>query len=277
MRKLFAMLLALCMMCSAMTVMAEAPQLQPSQIGPAVFQIIPELTSEIIPVTDGCWRGIYSCPEYQMEISVLDYQTAGIPLDGTTGDNQFDNMYWMLRLIIGLEGAQAVNVANQAPHVQDFQLYGDDLMYLPYDDLSVCTYYCHNIGFIITTLRTAEDFSSDKLLEITLDTAKTFILDGATEDDMIAYVAEDLRIAEEIAAAEAAAEAEAEALRNSIIGYITITDGANIRTAPDGSATKIKTAYPGETYPLLGEEGTWYKILVDDEVAYVVKGLAKVN
>jgi len=254
MRKLFAMLLALCMMCSAMTVMAEAPQLQPLQVGPAIFQVNPDQTWETAQQADHAWIGNLTGADYISSVFVFDYEKAELDPDLTTGDDQFDNLFCLMQIAFGVDGDTALNYGNASSNLEDAMLNGDDILYVGLDTLAICTHYYRNIGFIITAISETGAVPAEELCENILNIATTFRLEGVSEEEMLADAAEP-----------------------DIIGYITITDGANIRTAPDGSATKIKTAYPGETYPLLGEEGTWYKILVDDEVAYVVKGLAKVN
>ena len=60
--------------------------------------------------------------------------------------------------------------------------------------------------------------------------------------------------------------------------YVIITNSsANIRSGPDGSATKIKTAMKGETFPLIGEEGNWYMIDVNGQTGYVTKSLSAIK
>lgn len=58
---------------------------------------------------------------------------------------------------------------------------------------------------------------------------------------------------------------------------IITNSSANIRSGPDGSAAKLTTARQGDTFPLLGEEGNWYKIDVNGQTGYVTKNLSKVQ
>lgn len=63
-----------------------------------------------------------------------------------------------------------------------------------------------------------------------------------------------------------------------ISAHVIITNStANIRSGPDANARKVTSAYQGDSFLLLGEEGNWYKIEVNGQVAYVSKGLCKIQ
>ena len=60
--------------------------------------------------------------------------------------------------------------------------------------------------------------------------------------------------------------------------YITIINSsANIRSGPDASYSKVKTAVKGDTFPLLGEENGWYMIDVNGTTGYVSKKLCEIQ
>ncbi|MBE5787122.1 MAG: SH3 domain-containing protein, partial [Clostridiales bacterium] len=101
----------------------------------------------------------------------------------------------------------------------------------------------------------------------------SFRVDGMTAEEMAEYKAQaeaELAAAEE----EAARKAAEEAARKKV--YI-VNAGANIRSGPDSSYSKIHYAYKGDSFPLLGEEGNWYKIDVNGQTGYVSKGLCEVR
>ncbi len=60
--------------------------------------------------------------------------------------------------------------------------------------------------------------------------------------------------------------------------YITITNSsANIRSGPDASYAKIKTAVKGDTFPLVGEDNGWYVIDVNGRIGYVSQKLCEIQ
>ena len=96
---------------------------------------------------------------------------------------------------------------------------------------------------------------------------------SATDGNFVSYTL--MQAAQEIAQNSKSA---ADLADGETLGTIVITNGsANIRSAPDGSARKILSALKGDTFPWLGEENGWYKIMVNGQIGYVSKSLSAVQ
>lgn len=79
-------------------------------------------------------------------------------------------------------------------------------------------------------------------------------------------------------AAPSADDQEEQQKENQTGQYVIITNSsANIRSGPDGSAAKLITAKQGDTFPLIGEDGNWYIIDVNGQTGYVTKSLSAIQ
>lgn len=62
------------------------------------------------------------------------------------------------------------------------------------------------------------------------------------------------------------------------VRYVVITNSsANVRSGPGGDYAKVTTARQGDTFPLIGEEGSWYIIDVNGQTGYVTKSLSAIQ
>ncbi len=62
-----------------------------------------------------------------------------------------------------------------------------------------------------------------------------------------------------------------------VIGTITTTDDLNIRLGPTSESSRLGMVSKGTTLNYVGEEDGWYKVIYNDQVAYVSSDYAKVN
>lgn len=262
MKKLFAMLLALCMMCGAMVAGAEENVTTEVMLGNVHFQIPAELTAQEPLVANGLYLQNYDGADYSVEIVVLDYEQGEIPLTVLSGANgQINNLFLCLRLV-GLDENTALTLRNNSNYLDMEMPGGGQIVYFGLDGIGAAAYCYRDVGCLVSVIAKDGSIDGARCCEIALTIASSFRLDGVTEEDMAAD-AEAARIAAEEAAAQK---------------YIVIKNGtANIRSGPGSDHDRITTAKQGDTFPLLGEEGTWYMIEVNGQTAYVSKGLCEIE
>lgn len=202
--------------------------------------------------------------DYQFVLVSVDYKELGLPVNAVADDYQLTHMYWAMQLFRGMSEEQAYEVLQNAYDLPMAKNGETLLMSYTADGMGVYTHYYWGEGFVIFVITAAD--AAQAALVAGEQMAQSFLLDGVTEEQMAAD-AEAARIAAEEAAAKAAAQK-----------YIVITgDSANIRSGPGSDHSKVTTARKGDTFPLLGQEGTWYKIDVNGQIGYVAQGLCKVK
>lgn len=200
---------------------------------------------------------------YTMSLMCVDWNAMGIDIN-LTGDEQMDNAFYCSLLVFD-DQELAAAIAAQSMHADCSMPDGSDVMILPTDGFLMLTHYYKETGFLLL-LESKDEAYNSKLMEVAAAVAVSFRIDGVSDEEMAAD-AEAARIAAEEAAAKAAAQK-----------YIVIKNStANIRSGPSSDYDRITTAYKGDTFPLLGEEGTWYKIEVNGQTAYVSKGLCEIS
>lgn len=65
---------------------------------------------------------------------------------------------------------------------------------------------------------------------------------------------------------------------SSAVVYVVITaDSGKIRTEASVSGGLIRTAYKGETFELIREEGDWYVVDVNGRTGYIHQGVAGIQ
>ena len=171
-------------------------------------------------------------------------------------DDQSTALFWALQLFVGLDAKRAKETVKEAKNVYVTSDGNATLINSQNKGFVMVAHAYRGTGFFLGSfVKNNSNISQRELEAITLDIAASFRLEGVTEEEM---------------AADAAAAAAQK--------YIVITNGsANIRAKADSKSDKITTAYQGDTFPLLGEEGTWYMIEVNGQTAYVSQGLCKIK
>lgn len=262
MKKLFAMLLALCLMCGAVSAGAEdAPiTVQNVKVGNMTFEIPAEVAvedhGELTIATA-------TCDNYNLYIYAIDWSIASFDLYATDYDEQINNFIWLNAMFFG-DAQMAVDILNASACKRgDVNLLdGQDAVYFGADGLGLLTHYYRDAGFLIVVEGTNKYATGTRAMETAIDIARSFRIDGVTEEQMAAD-AEAARIAAEQAAMQK---------------YVVITNSsANIRSGPGGDYDKVTTARQGDTFPLIGEDGNWYIIDVNGRTGYVTKGLSKIK
>lgn len=250
MKKLFAMLLALCLMCGAVSAFAEAAETQEAKIGNVTFQIPAELVLTTSEELDGMSIAGYSCDNYTMMITTIDWNAVSLPFDFTDGDEQADNFFWFYYLTFQSED-DAFSVLNTSSRHHFDMLHGKDIVYKGVEGLGLATHVYRNTGFMILTMGANEYATGTHCIEITTAVAASFRLDGVSEEEMIA---------------------------DAMQKYVVITNSsANVRSGPGGDYDKVTTARQGDTFPLIGEDGNWYIIDVNGRTGYVTKSLSAIQ
>lgn len=259
MKKLFAMLLALCMMCGAMVAGAEEIAVQEVKVGKATFEIPAELsmTSNGL-LLDGVNIAMCEGEQYSIIIETFDWKAMPYDLDNTSEDEHGDNFFMGAYLLF--EPDLATNMLGLSERL----IYKNGMVIIGYatDGVSLVTRYEPDNGCAILVVQGNSPLTAAQVYEIGVPIAESFRIDGVPEEDMVA----------DTEAARAAAEEAA------VQKYIVIKNGtANIRSGPGSDHDRITTAKQGDTFPLLGEEGTWYMIEVNGQTAYVSKGLCEIQ
>lgn len=267
MKKLFAMLLALCLMCGAVSAFAEAAETQEAKIGNVTFQIPAELTAQELSSSDALYFQQFVGADYAVQMMVFDYEKADVSLQVLKGaDDQINNLFWCYRIFSTLIGEDedetALFLCNNASYLEGTMPDGQALVYFGTDTLSLAAHYYRNMGCMVMVLAQDENMDGARCHEIALSIAGSFRIDGVTEEQMAAD-AEAARIAAEQAAMQK---------------YVVITNSsANIRSGPGGDYDKVTTARQGDTFPLIGEDGNWYIIDVNGQTGYVTKSLSAIQ
>lgn len=262
MKKLFAMLLALCLMCGVVSAGAEDALItaQNVKIGNMTFEIPAEVTvedhGELTIATA-------TCDNYNLYIYAIDWSIASFDLYATDYDEQINNFIWLNAMFFG-DVQSAVDILNASACKRgDVNLLdGQDAVYLGSDGLGLLTHYYREAGFLIVVEGTNKYATGTRAMETAIEIARSFRVDGVSEEQMAAD-AEAARIAAEQAAMQK---------------YVVITNSsANVRSGPGGDYAKVTTAVKGDTFPLIGEEGNWYIIDVNGQTGYVTKGLSAIQ
>ena len=275
MKKLFAMLLALCMMCGMVSAGAEGAMREVELYG-SWF----EIPSELVTVEEMSGvRYAYlfaSAEDYELEMSIQDYALVGLNLEENPATEQLMNvLYWLIDMGLDAEAATDVALAHELLDIGMPD--GKPVACLSIGSGVSIGHTDDNYGFFIT-LATETGKSTDEMLEIGIQIALSFQRGGA-EETVAEAVAVNETATEEPEAEEAPAAEETSAAEEAApTQFIVITgDSANIRSGPGSDHSKVATARKGDTFPMLGQEGTWYKIEVNGQEAYVAQGLCKVK
>lgn len=147
-------------------------------------------------------------------------------------------------------------------------MYADEVKYENGSEIGFWRYYFHSNGQFwvkqLYTYDTSKNYSSKEKA----------VYEAQCDADAMA-VCESMTNELDVAAISSKKQAVAV---NTVDQYIVITkESANIRAAANGDAKRIGTSKKGDTFPLLGEEGKWYKIDMNGETGYVNKNLAKIK
>ena len=251
MKKLFAMLLALCMMCGALVAGAEEIALQEVKVGKGTYEIPAELSMTANgPLLDGVDLAMCEGDEYTIIIETFDWKAMPYDLDNTSEDEHGDNFFMGAYLFF-----ENPELAANMLGLSERLVYANGMVSIAYatDGATLVTRYEPNNGCAILVMQGNSPLTAERGYEIGVAIAKSFRIDGMSEEDMTA---------EEDAAQQ----------------FIVITgDSVNIRSGPGSDHSKVATARNGDTFPVLGKEGTWYKIEVNGQEAYVAQGLCKVK
>lgn len=264
MKKLFSLILVLCLLCSATTVLCETPT-QEIKVGKVTFQIPAGLSGGMYASMDVMEAHDYydynagygiTMATFELSFFETDQSLAQAISTKRIGDDNSCALYWALQLYGGWDASRANDIVKNAAKLSGMPDGGKLLLNAKTKGFAATAHAYRGIGFsIFPYALEGSSISQSQLETIAQNIAMTFRLEGVTEEEM---------------AADAAAAAAQK--------YIVITNGsANIRAKADSKSDRITTAYQGDTFPLLGEEGTWYMIEVNGQTAYVSQGLCKIK
>ena len=119
MRKLTALVLALCLVCSMTCAVAEGTQ--EIKVGKMSLSIPGNLVSEVVGETDGLAVHQYTCDDYHLIISFIDFEQMAKEMPSTEVesfeylvDDCETTLYWNLKLLSGLDSKTAYYYASTA-------------------------------------------------------------------------------------------------------------------------------------------------------------------
>lgn len=270
MKKLFAMLLALCMLFGAVSAGAEEATQEVELYG-ARFSIPAELMITESMSGFGITPGylIAECGTYELVLYARDYAIMGLDLEEDPTTEQILNvLYWYIDM--GLDANQATNVA-VAHELQDIgMLDGKPVACLDIGTHVSIGHTDDNYGFFIM-ISSETGKSSDEMMEIGKQIALSFQRDGVEK------FTDEEGEPDEPATEVPEVEEEQEAVEVPT-QFVTITgNGVNIRKGATTDAPVLTKGNKGDTFPYLGESGAWYKIDVNGQTGYVSMGLAEIK
>lgn len=240
---------------------------QPLTIGRASFELDADL--EIVQVGGHEW--LLKNDQYAVVFYYYEYGEDNI--DFTDGDMQIDNCFFINYMAAG-DQQTALKTCYLAQRKDIGMPGGEDVLCFAINGNILLSHYYPNMGFMMMAQCQDGSLSDDELMAIVEEIALSFRVDGMTAEEMDEYKAQKEG---ELAAAIAEAEriAAEEAARQRV--YITAANGANIRSGPDASHSRVAYGSQGDSFPFLGEENGWYKIDVNGQTGYVSKGLGEVK
>lgn len=270
MKKLFALLLALCMLCGVVSAGAEDATQEVELYG-SRFRIPAELEITESMSGFGSTPGYLNawCGTYELVLYARDYAIMGFDLEEDPAFEQILNVvYWYTDM--GLDANQAATVAI-AHELQDIEMPdGKQIACLEIGENISIGHTDNNYGFLIM-LTSYTGQNTAELVEIGKQIALSFRRDGAEEFTAeVAEPDEPMTEATEVKEEKQAAEAPTQ--------YVVITgESANIRKGATTDAPVITSGRRGDTFPYLGESGNWYKIDANGETGYVSMGLSDIK
>lgn len=302
MQKLFAMLLVLCLMCGLTSAGAEEPTLQVDKIafdGISVFDIgvfevnssdeQVELAQELIGVEqsgnlgmifiwyaydaewDARWKQWYTSYEEYAENGYYDlYSNCSIASENdTVGFPQYLTDDYSLKTIF--QGSE-VSAETTLFNGQQISIKNGTVMLEPIESGYAAIGGAYGFGFYYEGASYSVIFTNIEDPDKAIADIKEFVskirpIDWTAEDAAAQIPMEEEKMDDDDNAEDAAVQQ-----------YIVITNGtANIRAKADSKSDRITTAKKGDTFLLLGEEGTWYKIEINGQTAYVSQGLCEIR
>lgn len=249
MKRLFSLMLVLCLMCGVIPAVAEGGVTVSA--GSMVFEL-PE--GATIKSQKSAGKNAYTftakCTEDGLSIS---YEVMGLVYQydeadqGEQGVMDYQTFYLLTALLFGQENMNVMSPSDAGAEMPDGQVLLSGAMSSGNKFVYAVSHYNEGVGYMLALTATY----SPMALAVLMGNAEDIALSAKSVSDLV----------------------DGEAL-----GTIVITNSsANIRSGADGSAAKIKSAVKGDTFPWLGEENGWYKILVDGQIGYVSKSLSKVQ
>lgn len=247
MRKMFLLLLSLCLLCGAAGASAEEAQAgMPVQIGPASF----ELPADAMVLYQDDSGLMATSDAY--DLWILWYDWAELPVETlesyTKSGVQVDQLYAMYLAQTG-DAKKAKQVADLAVETDVGMLNGDDVAYVTQESMVLCTHYYRHSGFMVKVapLNTGDPAP---WVEMCKAIALSFRLEGVSEEQMIA---------------------------DQVKWVVVTADSARVRNKPDISAAELKLAHKGDRFELVRKEGAWYIVLVNGKQGYIHSGVTEVQ
>lgn len=185
MKKLVSLLLALCMMCSAMVAVAEENAVtegkQEVHLSNATFLLDSDLVTTLSE--DIGFQG--ENERYWIVLYCLDWANMGIDIT-LSGDEQYDNLFYCSYGLFNADATVTRLVADTSLRMDCAMLNGDEVMLSTLaDGMVLLSHYYRGTGFIII-LNGKEGYAQEELTEVAFEIARSFRLDGVSEEDMIA-------------------------------------------------------------------------------------------
>jgi hypothetical protein len=246
---MFALLMALCLLCCAIPVSAENGVTVSA--GPYVFEL-PEGSRVTQQKSAGknaytfTAKGKEAGLGINYEVTGLVYQYAENEQD-TQGVMDYQTFYLLAGMLFGQKSMGMMAPSTASAEMPDGQVLLSDAKTSGNDLLYIVSHYYDGVGYML-------------------------VIKAAYSGMALAVC---MRLAEEVAVS---GKPVAELAEGESLGTIVITNSsANVRSAPDGGAAKLITAVKGDTFPWLGEENGWYKIMVNGQIGYVSKSLSAVK
>lgn len=274
MKKLFALLLALCLMCGAVSAGAEDDWEffieDPSDEATSRSYATPFISFEV-PVE---WE----------EMNVVASEANEVSFETVYTTVYKDNpVSLIVRIGASKNGAtRTYEELKERVHAQYKEIETEEGIRILLVQ-STNNYVVYNTFLDDVRLTIAATTGTSQQLGINMAFMDTFFNEVVYPVILSAELPDGTTVASAVATEAADADADAEAARiaaeqAAAQKYVVITNSsANIRSGPDGSAAKIITARQGDTFPLIREEGNWYVIDVNGQTGYVTKSLSAIQ
>ena len=213
------------------------------------YQLPAELT---VPYAEDNGTLLAECDDYSVLIYTADLSGAmSENINRYSGSRQAASLQVTMLMISSLDTDLGDVISKVRFREVDIGLiHGENAVVGQYDydgrAFAFSTNYYHDTSFVV--IITSASMKAEALLPIAEDIVLSARLNGVSEEEMLA---------------------------DAQVDYVIITaDSGKIRGEASISGSLIKTAYKGETYELIREEGDWYVVDVNGRTGYIHKGVA---
>ncbi|MBE5768809.1 MAG: hypothetical protein E7333_04350 [Clostridiales bacterium] len=145
-----------------------------------LFDIPEELVyQKTVEGSVGSYLHHYLCDDYQLMLFTYDYVLNEMDMDLTTGDDQVDHLYCMLRIFFGFDGDTAISYVNASSTISGLTQDGGDTLLVDQGSYAFASHYTDGRGFLVDIEQINDNLSVNRCSELALEIAKTFRFNNA--------------------------------------------------------------------------------------------------